>query len=685
MYESFYGLSADPFRLSSDPRFCFPHRSYARAKAYVQYALYRAEGFVMITGRPGTGKTTLVNDLLATLPRREVVVATLVSTQLEAEDLLRMTAYGFGLDSSATHKSQVLQRLMEFFAQQHRQGLRSLLIIDEAQDLSASALEELRLLTNLQSSGHPLLQIVLLGQEALRALVHSRDMEQVHQRLIAAWHLEPLDPRETIGYVQHRLERAGWLGDPVFEPGVLALVHKFSQGVPRRINLICSRLLLHAFIAEQHAITPADALELIRELTQEELASPDQEFTDGAETAADETELTPADIAAWSELDQGLYGPSPSDEGTEPPPPAAAERPAAAIRQNKTVAIPTEEVRAARAEFKDAAPTRPAEPPPATLRENQPETIQTDNFRAARVELADDEFTLTTEPPAATDARGNSGHLPPRIVPERDWRFEQALPEEPEGPVGRRKARSGGLRFIAWTTAFVLLGFVVLVAVLVSRPEAIDAAEVRGSAAIDTVKLWWQRSAAEAPLEAAQTPRPPERQPLTGNPVPPPAVLEPGAAAGWEGLPRTPSTAPETAGNPDLVPTPPSTRPRRPAASSETLAMASTPAPADEAAEPASRASPPSSLITGQVFFGWNSTAVDRPFDGLLDEVAWILQESGGAHAEVIGWSDSVGNPGYNLTLSRQRAQAVANALVRRGVERDRLRVEGRGPAQSDR
>jgi len=357
MYEAFYGLKADPFRLSSDANFRFDHRSYKRAKASVQYALHRAEGFVMITGRPGTGKTTLVNDLTASLPRREVVVGSLVSTQLEADDLLRMTAHAFGLNAEAPKKSQILMRLMEYLAQQHRQGLRTLLIIDEAQDLAPSALEELRLLTNLQHGGHPLLQIVLIGQEDLRVLVRRPELEQVHQRLIAAWHLEPLSPEETIGYVRHRLERAGWTGDPSIEPGVMPIVFQFSEGVPRRVNLICSRLMLYGFIGSSHVITEDDARAVAQELKDEELARPFDDRQDawplpedgqlsaestpphasGREAQAEAPSGDPIKKTAWSEIDRGLYragasaaGPGAAESSSEEPSRSGSESPLAA-------------------------------------------------------------------------------------------------------------------------------------------------------------------------------------------------------------------------------------------------------------------------------------------------------------------------------------------------------------------
>jgi type II secretory pathway predicted ATPase ExeA len=377
MYEDFYGLKTDPFRLSSDHRFSFSHASYSRARASVQYALLRAEGFVMITGGPGTGKTTLIHDLMDDLPGNEFIVGYLASTQLGAEDLLRMTAHAFGVDSTGPKKAQILMRLMEFFSQQYRLGLHALLIIDDAQDLATAAMEELRLLNNLQQGGQQLLQIVLLGQEELRSLLRRPEMEQVHQRLVAAWHLEPLSPEETVGYVRHRLETAGWTGDPAIEPGVLPIVHTFSRGVPRRINLICSRLLLHGFMERSHTITQADAETVAHDLGDEELthrvddredpsSSPEEGLRAAATVAphasgekgrAAAREMPTVDAATWSRIDQGLYR---TDAPAPPSPPSKME--------------PLEEiprpVKKGRAEAK-AAESEPDRPPQTATRKPQ--------------------------------------------------------------------------------------------------------------------------------------------------------------------------------------------------------------------------------------------------------------------------------------------------------------------------
>lgn len=271
MYEQFYNLKEEPFRLSPNSRFCFKHPTYKKAFAYMQYALHRGEGFVMVTGQPGTGKTTLITDLTSTMSDGHAVFANISSTQLEADDLLRMVAYTFGLDGKTEIKSSLLQDLETFFRKTHAAGRRPLLIIDEAQGLSRTALEELRLMTNLQQNNRPLLQIFLVGQEELRDMVMSPTLEQLHQRIVAACHLAPLTEQDTGQYIKHRLSQVEWRNDPEFDPAIFPLIRQFSDGIPRWINLICSRLMLHGMVEELHRFSVEDVREVLQGLIDEQL------------------------------------------------------------------------------------------------------------------------------------------------------------------------------------------------------------------------------------------------------------------------------------------------------------------------------------------------------------------------------------------------------------------------------
>ena len=275
MYENFFNLSADPFRLSPDHRFCYKHPRYARARAYMAYAFRRAEGFVMVTGQPGTGKTTLIGDMVEYLAGENVAVANLVSTQHADDDMLLMVGHAIDAMPRATDKTSILPALQNRFLAWHRAGRRALLIVDEAQDLRAEAMEELRLLTNMQHDGRPLLQIFLLGQPGLRQIIHDSAMEPVHQRIVAATHLEALSEEETRAYVEHRLKVVGWKGDPAFSTPIFPIIHRFSGGVPRRINLFCCRLLLHACVEQKHRIAVADARVVAGELQEEQLSTRD--------------------------------------------------------------------------------------------------------------------------------------------------------------------------------------------------------------------------------------------------------------------------------------------------------------------------------------------------------------------------------------------------------------------------
>jgi putative secretion ATPase (PEP-CTERM system associated) len=271
MYEEFYGFREEPFRLSPDSRLCFMHPSYKKAKAYMQYALQRKEGFVMVTGRPGTGKTTLIGDLTTQLDQQGNLHAALTSTQIEADDLLRLVVLKFGLDGNTSHKSELIHRLETYLYRLHREGRRPLLIIDEAQDLATDALEELRLLTNMQKDNHPLLQIFLVGQEELRQTVLKPGLQQLHQRIVAACQLAPLNEEATRDYIWHRLERVGWNNDPELLDSIYHPIHRDSLGIPRIVNQICSRLLLHGMVEEKHRLDLEDIREVLANLRDEQL------------------------------------------------------------------------------------------------------------------------------------------------------------------------------------------------------------------------------------------------------------------------------------------------------------------------------------------------------------------------------------------------------------------------------
>jgi general secretion pathway protein A len=272
VYKSCYNLTGQPFRLSPDYRFSFNHPSYDEAKSYLKYAVAEGEGFVVITGAPGTGKTTLIGSLLAELDNARVRVANIAHQKLDPRSLVERVNDAFELP--ADNDIAPLPKLMRFLNQNSQQGGRAILIVDEAQTLNHEALEELRLLSNLQNYDGLLLQVFLLGQEQLLDMIHVPEMEQLQQRMIAASHLEPLQLEETIAYIEHRLRKVGWQDDPEFSEETLNLIHKFSAGVPRRINLICHRLFLRGGLENKHTLEGEDALHVIVELNKEGLLSP---------------------------------------------------------------------------------------------------------------------------------------------------------------------------------------------------------------------------------------------------------------------------------------------------------------------------------------------------------------------------------------------------------------------------
>ena len=237
----------------------------------MEYALHREEGFVVITGGPGTGKTTLIDDLLEDLNRSDFNIAKLTGSRLEGSEILWVVGYAFRIPVDGMDKAQILNRIQQHTETEYQRGRRSLLVIDEAQGLTNTALEELRFLTNLRIHGKSLLQILLVGQEELREQLMDKRLEQLQKRIIAACHLDPITLEQTVLYVLHRLRVAGWQGRPKLKSKLFPLLHKFSHGIPRRINTACSRMLLHGALEEQDEITAKEMQLVISELKTEYL------------------------------------------------------------------------------------------------------------------------------------------------------------------------------------------------------------------------------------------------------------------------------------------------------------------------------------------------------------------------------------------------------------------------------
>ena len=269
MYEAFYGLKSKPFQLNPDPNFYFASKQHRRAKAYLEYGVSRNEGFIVITGEIGAGKTMVLRSLIEGLNGSNVITGHLVTTQLGAEDTLRMVGAAFGFRVKDVPKSELLITLEAFLISQTSKGKRCLLIVDEAQNLTPRAVEELRMLSNFQFGNQALLQSFLVGQPEFREILQRPEMEQFRQRVSATCHIGPLDADETRAYIEHRLKCAGASGKPTFEPGVYAEIHKASGGIPRRINAVCDRLLLAGFLGDHTHLTLAAVAEVVQELQQE--------------------------------------------------------------------------------------------------------------------------------------------------------------------------------------------------------------------------------------------------------------------------------------------------------------------------------------------------------------------------------------------------------------------------------
>jgi type II secretory pathway predicted ATPase ExeA len=256
MFENFFGLREDPFNVNPDPRYLYQTPYTQEALACLTYAIQRRKGFVLLTGEVGTGKTTLLNKLFDWLRGEQLATAFIFNPRLDASQFLEFAMADFGINTDSQKKSQALLRLNQWLLERYRVGETAVLIVDEAQNLSLEVLEEIRLLTNLETSTEKLLQIVLSGQPELEHMLKQPQLRQLLQRIVLRCKTYPLTLEQTRGYIVERLRVAGASSGPIFTPEAVELVYRFSQGIPRLINLLCEHALITSFAETQKSISP---------------------------------------------------------------------------------------------------------------------------------------------------------------------------------------------------------------------------------------------------------------------------------------------------------------------------------------------------------------------------------------------------------------------------------------------
>lgn len=373
MFEERFSFSGSPFRLAPDPKFFYGSKSHNKAMSYLHYGLRQAEGFIVITGEIGAGKTMLIGHLLDQLDRSNVVAANLLTPNLEAADLLSHILSAFRIEAAGEGKASEIEAFEDFLFDQMNHGRRVLLVVDEAQNLPLKTLEELRVLSNMEYDGTPLFQVFLVGQPDFRETMARSDMEQLRQRVIATYHLEPMAREETEGYIKHRLAQVGWTGEPALTREAYDAIFAATGGLPRKIHKLCNRVFLFAAVENITRIDGGAVETVLADLIAEQAAAPSieaaEEFKPLAPPARTEAqaavEAAPAPPAAKAYAEEMGDASMPR---TEPPKqPAPAQRPAGPVAESVFDRVRAGRVRAA------APPARVADdasaPKSATLDE----------------------------------------------------------------------------------------------------------------------------------------------------------------------------------------------------------------------------------------------------------------------------------------------------------------------------
>jgi general secretion pathway protein A len=271
MYQRFFGLRESPFNVNPDPRYLFLTRQMQEALAGLTYGIQNRKGFILLTGEVGTGKTTLLNRLLDWLHGQRVSTAFIFNSQLDVNQLFDFIMADFEIPCETREKSQVLLRLNQWLLERYRTGETAVLIVDEAQNLSLEVLEEIRLLTNLETSTEKLLQIVLTGQPELEEKLKLPQLRQLRQRITLRSRTAPLTLEETFGYIAERLRIAGASGEPIFSKEAIQTIHLYSRGIPRVVNLLCEHSLINAYVDHLRPVPAQLVEEVAREFQLDEI------------------------------------------------------------------------------------------------------------------------------------------------------------------------------------------------------------------------------------------------------------------------------------------------------------------------------------------------------------------------------------------------------------------------------
>ncbi len=752
MFESYYKLNANPFRLSADEQFRFAHKNYLKAWTYLKYALEQGEGFVMLTGRPGSGKTTLIRDIISGLDSSSALAINLVTNQLQAEELLRKVALEFGLPAETYNKATLLTHIEDFVTKEYQAGRRAIIAIDEAQNLTLNGLEELRLLSNLQTGSHPLFQIFLVGQDELRTLVLSPGMEQIRQRLVATCQIESMNLQQTEGYIEHRLGIVGWDHDPEFNEIIYPLIHYLTEGIPRKINHVVSRLLLYGALEGKHEFTEEDVWIVAEELFEEERLSIQNEesFSDfrqrygqpkeGAEKESDGSvsEISePQQDIEETEIELGAIEPEAVVSGTEPvsdaesnietEPDSGKSSDTGIVGRGSGSAFYPYGAELAEAD-KQGSVAPSAQHPGSEPNKD----VQKDESSGKDVTEKVDGVKLSHGAEGTFFDEPGADALTPEVIEEHDIEragaSDQADDKRPEDILNlpsmqaeRRKHEideKGGLintietievdELLSGTFTkslrniffFVLAGLFFL-ALFIIKPEQIDrtvdgvaskfgsmiksktdetkrtapivegkqnqSEEVESTSPLIEEPALKQATISEDVIETTR-----EEEQNEGIPDPEPTRIDTTVGDATATFESEPEQQPDLEQQPESDPV---------VKASKDYIVTQSKYQKVEIGDDDSELDTTTSLERKfQIYFEFDNPNIPEQFKDMLNDLYIVLSLNKSSTMVITGYTDASGDPVYNMNLSMDRANAVSEYFIERGIEAERIQVNGRGP-----